>query len=273
VHGSFGVIAEMLGYEPGGLEVVSAGINHLNWLFDVREKGSGKSCLEEFLAKVADSKYWRERFPNVPPQKFTLEVLKTFDMYPIGYDDHITEYLPFFWEECEWAEHGYASVKSEYVRMSEKKATSTLEAIKLLGADYQHPPFPKDDGHPYYSEEPCRVIQALESNSPTYFDAIVVPNNGAVDNLPREAVLDVPALAIGGEVRSVHVGELPIGPMEICRRQVTLHEMVAKATVEGDEKLILQAFCLDPYVRSITQARAIWADFKKEYADDLPTFA
>lgn len=32
VHGSFGVIAEMLGMEPGELEVVSAGVNHLNWL-------------------------------------------------------------------------------------------------------------------------------------------------------------------------------------------------------------------------------------------------
>ena len=209
----------------------------------------------------------------MPPQKFTLEVLKAFNIYPIGYDDHITEYMPFFWEQEEWAEHGYASVKGEYVRMSEKEATSTMEVIKLLGADYQHPPFPKDDTHPYYSEEPCRVIHALETNTPTYFDAIVIPNNGAVDNLPREAVLDVPALAIGGEVRSIHVGELPIGPMEICRRQVTIHEMVAKATHEGDDSLITQALCFDPYVRSITQARAIWADFKKEYREDLPTFA
>ena len=55
VHGSFGVIAEMLGYEPGGLEVVSAGINHLNWLFDIREKGTGKSCMKEFLSSVQSS--------------------------------------------------------------------------------------------------------------------------------------------------------------------------------------------------------------------------
>ena len=229
--------------------------------------------MKEFLSNVKSSKYWKEKYPNVPPQKFTLEVLKAFNVYPIGYDDHITEYLPFFWEQSEWAEHGYASVKGEYVRMSEKEATSTMEVIKLLGADYQHPPFPKDDTHPYYSEEPCRVIHALETNTPTYFDAIVIPNNGAVDNLPKEAVLDVPALAIGGEVRSVHVGELPIGPMEICRRQVTIHEMVAKATHEGDDSLITQALCFDPYVRSITQAQKIWADFKKEYKEDLPTFA
>jgi alpha-galactosidase/6-phospho-beta-glucosidase family protein len=48
--------------------------------------------------------------------------------------------------------------------------------------------------------------------------------------------------------------------------------MVVKAVVEGDAALATQALCLDPYVRSITQARAIWADFYKEYKRHLPTF-
>lgn len=200
VHGAFGVISEMLGFEPGELEVVSAGINHLNWLFDIRRRNSSKSYMKEFIEGVENSKYWKEKFDNIPP------------------------------------------------------------------------PFPKNDEHPYYAEAPCKVIMALETNTPTYFDAIVIPNNGAIGNLPENAILDVPALAIGGEVRSIHVGDLPMGPLEICRRQIAIHEMVAKATYEGDDSLAIQAFCLDPYVNSITQAQNIWRDFKKEYNDDLPTF-
>ena len=272
VHGSFGVIAEMLGFEPGELEVISAGVNHLNWLFDVRRKNSSKSYMKEFLEGVNHSKYWREKFSDIPPQKFTFEVLKTFNMYPIGYDDHITEYMPFFWEENEWADKGYESLKEQYIKFSGKKASSTLETIRLLGKDYHQPPFPADDNHPYYAEAPCKVIMALETNTPTYFDAIVIPNNGAVGNLQKGASLDVPAVAIGGEVRSIHVGELPPGPHEICRRQIAIHEMVAQATHEGDDSLAIQALCLDPYVRSITQAHNIWRDFKEEYKADLTTF-
>jgi len=48
--------------------------------------------------------------------------------------------------------------------------------------------------------------------------------------------------------------------------------MIAKATHEGNEKLVVQALCLDPYVRSITQARAIWRDYREEFLDCLPTF-
>ena len=269
VHGSFGVIAEMLGYPPDELQVVSGGINHLNWLFDIRRKGTGESFMQEFLEKARASKYWHEKTANIPCQVFTLEVLNAFNMYPVGYDSHIIEYLPFFWEEHEWEEHGFKSEADAYQALADKDSRQ-LEVQRLLGKTYEKPPFPVDPDHPYYAEKPCQMIWALETNTPTYVDAINIVNHGALSNLPTDAIVDVPAVAVGGEVRSVYVGELPIGPMEICRRQITLHEMIARAAHEGDDSLAVQALCLDPYVRSITQARAIWTEFRETYAADLP---
>jgi len=271
VHGSFGVIAEQLGWEPGELEVISAGVNHLNWLFDIRHRNTGKSCMEEFTALVKDSKYWKQKFKNVPEQMFTLEVFNAFGMYPIGYDEHIIEYMSFFWERSEWAQWGITDQAACYERLSQQKS-HTLESQRLLGKTFNDPPFPKDVNHPYYAENPCRVITALETNTPAYFDAINIRNNGAVDNLPDDVILDIPGLAIGGEVRSIHVGALPPGPCEICRRQTVLHEMIAKACEEGDDSLTLQALCLDPHVHSITQAKNIWSEFRKIYAKELTTF-
>ena len=271
VHGSFGLIAELLGYPPGEFEVISAGINHLNWLFDIRRKGTGKSCMKEFLELVGKSEYWKKRFKNVPPQMFTMEVLKTFGMYPIGYDDHIIEYMPFFYEKDEWETREYKALTEHYRKYAEKKVGS-LTITRLLGKDYEKPPFPVKPDHPYYAENPCSVIASFETNTPQYFDAIVTPNCGAVDNLPKEAVLDVPAVAIGGEVRPIHVGALPPGPLEICRRQVALHEMIVQAANEGSHSLAEQVLCLDPYVHSITQARAIWKDYYETYKEDLTDF-
>jgi len=271
VHGSFGVIAEMLGMEPGELEVISAGNNHLNWLFDVRRKNSGKSYMKEFLAQVRESKYWKEHFPNVPPQNFTLELLNTFDMYPIGYDDHIIEYVSCFWEEHEWNKYGFESLADKYEELS----NNNMHALKmqtLLGREYDKPPFPVDTKHPYYAEKPCETIVALETNTPTYIDSINIVNNGAVSNLPADAIMDVPAIVVGGDVRSIHVGELPPGPREICRRQIALHEMIAQAAHEGSDSLAIQALCLDPYVNSITQAKNIWKDFRTEFKEYLTTF-
>jgi alpha-galactosidase len=271
VHGSFGVISEMLGFGPGGLEVITAGVNHFNWLFDVRKKGTSKSFMKEFLELVRQSPYWQKKHANIPRQTFTKEILDIFGMYPVGYDEHIAEYIPCFYEPSEWPEHQIKSL-AEFYENRVKNGNRTLEDQQKAEKTNTFPPFPKDPAHPYYVESPCQVISALETNTPYYIDAINIVNNGAVDNLPADAILDLPAVAIGGEVRSIHVGALPKGPCELSRRQITLHEMIAQAAVEGDDDLVLQALCLDPYVRSITQARNIWREFRALYKEDLPAF-
>ena len=120
--------------------------------------------------------------------------------------------------------------------------------------------------------ELASIIEALQVNAPTYIDSLVTLNGGAIDNLPADSVVDVPAIVIGGEVRSIHVGALPLFAAELCRRQIVIHELVAQAAVTGDRQLALQALALDPYVRSITQAKAILDDFLREYQEDLPQF-
>lgn len=271
VHGSFGVISEILGFGPGDLEVITAGVNHFNWLFDIRKKGTGKSFMKEFLELVHQSPYWAKKFNNVPRQTFTKELLDVFGMYPVGYDDHIIEYLPCFYEHSEWAKYEVKSL-AEFYEKRVQEGRRTLEDQQKAEKTNTYPPFPKDPNHPYYVENPCQVISALETNTPYYIDAINIVNHGAVGNLPADAILDVPAIVIGGQVRSIHVGDLPKGPCELSRRQITLHEMIAQAAVEGDDDLVLQALCLDPYVHSINQAKDIWREFREVYKEDLPNF-
>jgi alpha-galactosidase len=276
VHGTFGVISEQLGFEPDELQVISAGVNHLNWLFDLRCKSTGKSYLKDFLTIIETSKWWNEYHKNVAHQTFSLEVYKTFGIYPIGYDDHICEYFSCFYEEPEWAEQGFESIVTKRLKPQLANKHSTLEHVMqqqhLIGGATKDYPFPKDENHPHYNENPIDVIIALESNNLLYLDANVGFNNGAITNLPNDAIIDRPSVIIGGEFRSIHVGKLPLGAAEICRRQINQHEMIVKATVDGDQQLAIQALCLDPYVRSITQAKNIWQAFKKEYIDYLPEF-
>lgn len=269
VHGSIGVVAEMLGMEPGDLRLVSAGINHMNWLLDIRRKGDSKSCLDEFLAKVRDSDYWRKNHPNIPKQRFTLEVLDAFGVYPIGYDDHICEYMSFFYERDRWEELDYHPVVEDLAerKAAALEAASDRELMELRNVRY---PFPKDPSHPYYSEKACEIINALETGETLYLDSTVVMNQGAVGNLPIDAVVDVPTVTVGGAVHPVTVGDLPLPCAELCHRQLTIYELLVQAVCEGDRQAALQAMCLDPYVRSIRQARGILDDFLDRYQVELP---
>lgn len=281
VHGSLGVVAEMLGMEPGDLDVITGGVNHFNWLLDIRKKGTNESYMEEFIDSVKKNKYWQKIFKNIPPNLLTLDILKTFELYPVGYDDHICEYLPFFYDQKEWKEKGYHSqlerLKEEVNKKKRYDSNASDSEVKdeqiKARAEFFNVPFPKDGHHPYYQENPTEVMEAFANNTPTYIDSIVIPNNGAISNLPDDAVVDVPAIAIGGEVRSINVGPLPTFAMELCRRQITIHELLVEATVEGDRTKLIQSMALDPYVRSIKQAKNIAEAFLKYYKEELPQFS
>lgn len=279
VHGSMGVVAEMLGFEPGELQVISGGVNHFNWLLDLRRRSTGESYMETFLARVRRSPYWKKIHKNIPPQKLTLEILNTFGLYPVGYDDHICEYLPFFYPPEQWKDLGYTprleGLKKEYrAQRKRQKAgfAQQQQAETRARSEFYHVPFPRDGNHPYYQEQPTEVIEALESGNALPLTSVVIPNNGAIDNLPAAAVVDIPGIVTGGEVRGIHVGPLPPFAMELCRRQITIHELITAAAVEGDRQKIVQAMALDPYVQTMEQARKITAAFLRAYKEELPQF-
>jgi len=279
VHGSIGVVAEMLGFEPGELQVITGGVNHFNWLVDIRRRGTGESYMKEFKARVIKNKYWKKVFKNIPEQVFSLDILKTFGEYPVGYDSHVLEYLPFFYSPAEWKKRGYEerleSLQREMKMLKWRKKAGRKEAVvreTKARAEFYNYPFPKNGHHPYYQEQPTEVMEALETNNPLYLTSIVVPNHGAIDNLPDHAVVDVPAVAVGGEVRSIHVGPLPSFGAELCRRQIAIHELLTEAIVTADRQKVLQSMALDPWVHGINQARQITEAFLKYYRQELPQF-
>ena len=142
-----------------------------------------------------------------------------------------------------------------------------------MRAEYHNVPFPRDGNHPYYREKPTQVMEAFETNRPLYLTSMVIRNDGAIGNLPADAVVDVPAVAAGGSVRGVRVGDLPTFAMELCRRQITIHELLTEAVVHGDRGKVVQSLALDPYVRGIRQAERIADDFLRCYRWELPQFS
>jgi alpha-galactosidase len=275
VHGSFGVVSEMLGMEPGDLQIVSAGINHMNFLLDVRRKGTSQSYMAEFLEGVRRSPYWQKVHEYIPEQAFTLEFLNTFGIYPVGYDGHICEYMPFFYSKAQWEEMGYKSCVESLLELEEFRgeasATGTVDDVevdRILGQGKF--PFPKDPAGDYYRESPVEVMEALLTSKPLYLDAMVIVNNGCVSNLPYDAVVDIPAVVVGGKPRGIAVGALPTVGAELCRRQIVIHDLIAQAAVEHSRQKLLEAMCLDPFVRSLKTARELVEDYVGEYAGYLP---
>ena len=118
------------------------------------------------------------------------------------------------------------------------------------------------------------VIRAIETDCSTRVDAVNVLNSeGYIENLPRSAVVEIPALCDGAGVHPVHVGPLPEGPASFIRTQLSIQRLITEAYRTRSKNLLLQALLLDPVVNSITEAEKMLDEMLELQAEFLPEFA
>ena len=266
VQGCTGCCAEAMGMEPDALDVVAAGLNHFVWLLAIRRKGTGEDLYPEFRRRIRE-----DIFHN----RLSIDCMDIFGLYPVPYDHHITECLPFAGQEA-WEDYGLCSklpgLKIRQAQARGEKFVPTTEAEKDALKAMQ-PKYPRDWKHPRYADDDAgELMGPLQMRQHHYRPSVTIRNGGAISNLPDDAIVDVPAYFIGGTVYPLHVGPLPLGIAQLCRRQIDIHRLIVDATLSGDRTLALQALCLDPHVRTIKQARGILEDGLKEYREILPQF-
>ena len=247
-------IARILGRDLADLDIVTGGINHFFWALKVRDAGSGED-LYPLLRERAP--------PSTPP--LARRMLGLFDYYTFPSDDHIGEYLSFA--------HEYVEPRWPYGRES-KAVPRSAPADLDWRDDYLTGRRPVDRELVAPSAEiGVDIIADVLEGEGSWEPAVNVPNaDGYVENLPRDAVVEVPALVDSKGVHPLQVGPLPEPLAALCRQQITVQRLIVEAYRERSRDLLLQALLLDPVVDSTKRAEEMldyMLDLQTEY---LPAF-
>jgi alpha-galactosidase len=242
------------------VRITAAGINHFTWMLDIRHRQTGQD-LYPLLWKSL------ETFdPGFEP--LTQEVAKIYGLLPVSGDCHMCEYLPYshnmdrgVWERYDIQMYDLTKASNDRDLLWEKirAMADGKESVESLKASH--------------SERAEKVIAAMVSGEAHYEEALNLPNQGAIGNLPEGAIVETPAVVGGGAPRAVVVGDLPEPVAELCRRQITLVDLVVEAAVEGDRRKALQALALDPMVDDPQVAKDLLDEMLTVFSDYLPQFA
>jgi len=127
------------------------------------------------------------------------------------------------------------------------------------------------------SAEAVEVVEIMEAliENRNAVHVVNVPNEGAIENLPSGAVVEVSALVGGYGVRPIHVGPLPEPMAATLRQHITVQELTVEAALTGDRRAALQTFLQDPQVQArLTpeEASALLDELLKAHAEHLPQF-
>jgi alpha-galactosidase len=230
----------------------AAGINHFSWILAIHDLETG----EEISSLV------RQQLTELPAsfEPLTRRLADVFGLIPVQSDTHISEYVPFTSHPSAWAEYDvqlydFAWAKARRGRHEQavrSMADGQTTVDEILDADSERVEF---------------VIDAIVNNTHGYEEALNVPNRGYIENLPREAVVEVPCVVDANGVSGIHVGRLPEPIAALCRTQLTIAELNVRAFLTGDRELVHQLLAIDPMVRDLDTAVRIGDEYIELYRD------
>jgi alpha-galactosidase len=232
------------------IHLTAAGLNHITFILDMRNRQTGEDLYPQFRAKVKD----------MPPdfELMSRRLMDAFGLFCATGDGHAGEYVGFASETIPLTGYDFEGY--------ERQAQTQREGVRAV-AEGREPVALCLSG-----ERAIQIIDAVihDLNQPEL--AVNIPNQGCIGNMPDDAVVEVPALVSGRGVSGVHVGDLPEGLAALLRQQVDIQELVVEAGVKGDRNAALQALLLDPTVHSFAQAKYMLDELLRAHERYLPQF-
>jgi len=118
------------------------------------------------------------------------------------------------------------------------------------------------------------IIHSLETGTPRVIYGNV-PNQGLIDNLPHDCVVEVPCLVDKNGVQPTRIGTLPPHLAALMQTNLNVQRLAVEAALTGKREHIYHAAMLDPHTAAELDLEQIWSlvdDLIDAHGDWLPEF-
>ncbi len=246
-----------------GRKELIAGINHMAWLLEIKDK-NGVDLYPEIKNRV-DAKIADPEFKD----KVRFDYIRNFGYYCTESSEHNSEYNMFY-------------IKSKYPELIEKfnipldeyprRCVNQIEGWKK---EYEELLQTGVKEHTRSNEYASRIMESIVTGNPIQIGGNVLNTDHLITNLPAEACVEVPCLVNGYGIHPCHVGALPVqcAAMNMTNINVQLLTIEAAATLRKEH--IYQAAMLDPHTGSeldIDTIKKMVDDLIEAHGDYLPKY-
>ena len=256
-----------LDIETSKLQWKIAGINHQAWLLEVTD--DGKDLYPE-IKKRAEKKNRKARKDGAEKHgdMVRFEMMRRFGYYITESSEHGAEYVPWFIKDrCPELIEEFNIPLDEYPRRCVKQIEKWKQVRKDL---VENTKLTHERTHEYGSG----IIEAMETDVPFRIGGNVM-NTGLIENLPREAVVEVPCLVDRNGVQGCWVGNLPEPCAALNRTNINPQLLTIEAALTLRKDRIYQAALLDPHTSAeltIDETVSLCDDLLEAHKDWLPEY-
>ena len=217
-----------------GRRELIAGINHMAWLLEIQDS-AGNDLYPEIRRRAAEKNVTEKHNDMV-----RYEYIRRLGYYCTESSEHNAEYNPLF-------------IKSRYPQLIEQYNIPLDEyprrCIKQIADWEAEKERILDNGkitHTRTTEYASYIMEAMVTGQPYKIGGNVL-NNGAIENLPREACVEVPCMVDNHGVNPCHVGRLPVQCAAMNMTNINVQLMTIEAARTKKREDIYRAAMLDPH--------------------------
>lgn len=243
-------LSEKIGASRGELFLNWRGLNHLTFTDIVQYKGI--NIFHELFDKMEDYSSSSNPFPAA--------LIKNLGYFP-------NQYLQYYYLKEDMVEKLQAQdkVRSEIVK------EVNAEILELYGKiDYVPENLRKRGGYGY-SRSVVNLIRGMVTNDHSIHYA-VVKNGSILPELPFDAFVEVPVLALANDIRAIQVEPLPEAARSLVITMKQYDTMIIEAAQKRSKKLLLNALMVHPLISSFCLAEPLLNDVLEENKEFIPEF-
>ena len=246
-----------------GRKELIAGINHMAWLLDIRDKDGQDlyPLIKERALTVMQQPDCRD--------KVRLDYIRRLGYYCTESSEHNAEYNMFY-------------IKSQYPELIERyniplddyprRCINQINGWKQEYADLMTNGVKQ---HTRSHEYASRIMESIVTDTPYQIGGNVLNTGHLITNLPEDACVEVPCLVNGHGVHPCHVGALPVQCAAMNMTNINVQLLTIEAARTRKKEHIYQAAMLDPHTGSeldIDTIVKLVDDLIEAHGDYLPTY-
>lgn len=246
--------AQLYGVSVDRIYMDYFGLNHLTWIRKV------------FLDNTDITAEVTQRILEGDAQdllgfRFNKKMVRALGMLPGGY-------LQYYYHRDQVLEKQLKSGnRAEQVMKIDRELLELYSDPELK----EKPAILDQRGGAWYSDAACALISAI-ANGKKEIHYVNTKNNGALNGLPNDVIVEVPAVIHSDGPHPLTIGEIPLGIRGLIQAVKNYEQLTVEAAVSGSRDYALLALAAHPLVPTVDIAEKLLERILESNREFLPNF-
>ncbi|WP_010096090.1 6-phospho-beta-glucosidase [Ornithinibacillus scapharcae] len=256
-------VAEILNVSPDDVRIEFVGMNH--FIFGQKVFVNGIDQIDEVLEKLIDSEGLDYSPANIVSLGWSKTFIESTRLLPNPYHQYYFQTREVLEKDLiAYEEHG---TRAEVVQQLEESLFELYKNPEL----HDKPKELEQRGGAFYSDVACSLMDSIYNNKQD-IQTVNTLNNGAISDLPDDAVVEINCVITKDGPKPISIGSLPYRVKGLIQQMKAYEELVIRAAITGEYHDAYLALVMNPLVADEKHSKVILDELLEAHEHDLPQF-